>query len=853
MTRALRPRRRVASWVVQGEPCAGALCSHGMLMFILSTLARRARYTHVLRQFSLGTIILAWPLVAARAESLHRAITVHVATDLFGSVTDSASAQPVPNAQMSVTRAGTLVLNTTTDDFGRYRVHNLVPGTYSISVHALGFKARTRVVVVDGTAGSTRLDFRLESVALTLAAVEVTSSTPLAVNTRTGDQTFKQDDYHGSPTATTSQILQQTIAGAARAPTGEVHIRGQHAEYTYYIDGVPVPSGISGSLNELFDPEVVNQITFQTGGWDAEYGNKNAAVVNVSTKIPSGGFHLDASTYAGSFNSNGQSLSISTNAGRLGFFVSGARQVTDMRREAVAYDTLTFKPVNVHNHGEDIFTFGKASFSASNTDVFNLDMNYSRTRFQVPFNPAVTVVFDDRQQDVNSFVNFGWRHQFSVASTTEDAAGNTGAAGSTVGAGSASSAASEGGPSELFGGLFYRHGSLGYTPGVGDDAQFFFYPDTNTAYTLREDRTFNTTGLKFDFLNHPLRHLEFKAGVLAQRTSGQEAFQSTSQSGVDGPGSSSGLTGSDVGTYGQVAWSPIEKLELRTGLRFDAHTAPFAGTQHQVSPRVRLNYFPDAATTVYGYFGRLFVPTNVEELRTITNAGLGAVAAPTLPERDNFYELGLVHRFAVGGLVAKLSGYRKDSSPGIDDATIPGTAIVTSVNIDQIHVNGIDGVLEIRPSGPFSGYLNTSIIHAYGKAPITGGFLPSLPPSGFFDLDHDQRLSLVASGTYSASKLFISATTIYGSGLTNGQTTDGAPDASYGTGLFALNRAFKVDPSAIVNLSAGYTVVTAGAVLRPQVYIENVFDRGYLLKGAFFSGASVGRPRSVQIRLNAAL
>ena len=158
---------------------------------------------------------------------------------------------------------------------------------------------------------------------ISLAAVEVKASTPLAVNTRTGDQVFKQDDYHGAPTTTTSQILQQSIAGAARAPTGEVHIRGQHAEYTYYVDGVPVPSGISGSLNELFDPQVVNQITFQTGGWDAEYGNKNTAVVNVATKIPAGGFHADASAYGGSFDSNGQSLSLSTNVGRLGLFVFG--------------------------------------------------------------------------------------------------------------------------------------------------------------------------------------------------------------------------------------------------------------------------------------------------------------------------------------------------------------------------------------------------------------------------------------------------------------------------------------------------------------------------------------------------
>jgi len=39
-------------------------------------------------------------------------------------------------------------------------------------------------------------------------------------------------------------------------------------------------------------------------------------------------------------------------------------------------------------------------------------------------------------------------------------------------------------------------------------------------------------------------------------------------------------------------------------------------------------------------------------------------------------------------------------------------------------------------------------------------------------------------------------------------------------------------------------------VIRPQVYIENLFDSKYALKGPFFSGASLGRPRSVQLRVN---
>ena len=101
---------------------------------------------------------------------------------------------------------------------------------------------------------------------------------------------------------------------------------------------------------------------------------------------------------------------------------------------------------------------------------------------------------------------------------------------------------------------------------------------------------------------------------------------------------------------------------------------------------------------------------------------------------------------------------------------------------------------------------------------------------------------------YSSRGLYLSATGIYGSGLTNGNDT-----ASYNTGLLDFNKDAHVSPSFILNASAGYALALGGAVVRPQVYVENVFDKKYLLKGAFFSGASVGRPRTVQVRLNIGL
>ncbi|MGH7656157.1 MAG: TonB-dependent receptor [Gemmatimonadaceae bacterium] len=740
--------------------------------------------------------------------------------DLHGAVTDSASGNPIPSAQVSVTRDGRIIQNTLTNDFGQFVVHNLGAGSYAVSVHFIGFKPFSGTVTVAGA--DVRLNVRLEVATTHLQAVQVTAEAPVAVDTRTGDQVFTEQESHVAPTTTTSQIVQQSVAGAVRAPTGEVHIRGQHAEYTYYVDGIPVASGVSGSLNELFDPAIINRLDFQTGGWDAEYGEKNAAIINVATRIPTGAFHMNASAAGGSFGAYSQSLNMSGNSGKWGFFVSGSRAVTDMRLDPVSFDTVSFAPRNFHNHGEDDFGFAKIQYQPGNSDIVTLDMDWGRTYFQVPYDTTGGVGADDHQQDVNGFANFGWRHHFGGSATTSSAG------------------------SELFAGAFYRHGSLDYTPGDNDTPQFFFAPDTTTAYNLLEHRYFDTFGAKVDYSYKPSNEFEWKSGVLASQTSGHENFVTTSGTGTFGPASNSGLAGGDFSLYSEVNWSLSEHFELRTGARYDTHAAPFAGTVSQFSPRIRLNFYPDNANTFFVYFGRLFIPTNVEDLRNITSvADAGVATVPTVPERDAFYEAGYLHRFG-GGVVVKLDGYHKSSSPGIDDNTIPGSAIVTDVNLQYVSNTGVELVTEYHPDGPFSGYVNVALDHAYSYGAVYGGFFESSPPAGDFDLDHDQRLSIVASGTYSAGKFYATATEVYGSGLTNGAD----PGADYGTGLFSFNSAIKVAPNYITNVALGYTLNVGATTVRPELFIDNLFDSRYLLKGAFFSGASVGRPRSVSLRVN---
>jgi hypothetical protein len=720
-------------------------------------------------------------------------------SDIGGAVTDSANAQPLQGAEVEVVRDHALVAHTVTDAFGHFVIHEIPAGEYVLRAHLVGFRITAHPLTVGGN-GEVTANVALPGEPIGMAQVDVRAHAAVAVDTRTGNQAFQQNDFHGSPTITASQIIQQSIAGAVRAPTGEVHIRGQHAEYTYYIDGVPVPSGISGSLNELFDPAIVNRIEFQTGGWDAEYGNKNSAIVDVTTRIPAGGLKADLSGYGGSFTANGQNAILSDNSGKWGVVLSGTRQASDMRQEPVLFDTLTKSPVNFHNHGEDLFGFGKLQFLATTHDIVHLDMDWSRTRLAVPYDSTGDVTLDDHQEDLNSFLNLAWQRRIGDGAT-----------------------GGQGHGADLFTSLFVRHGRLTYTPGATDDPSFIFFPDP-TPYNLAENRDFNTYGTKVDYTARTSHAVQLKGGVLASVTSGREAFVTTAADQSHGPGSASNLNGHDVGVYAEIVLLPSERFEVRTGARFDSHSAPFAGTQRQLSPRVKLSLFPTSQTTLYAYYGRQFLPTNIEDLRSVTSAADSGVAtSPTLPERDDFYELGAIHRFA-GGVTIKLDGYLKTSLPGIDDNTVPGSAIVTSVNLEEVRVRGIESVIEVRPSGPLSGYVNLALNHGYGRGPITGGFFPT-------DVAH---------------RVYLSATGTYGSGLTNGADIT----APIGHGLFDFNKAIHVDPSFVLNASAGYSFKAGSRLVRPEFYVDNLLDRKYLLKGAFFSGASVGRPRAFQLRLN---
>ncbi len=451
-----------------------------------------------------------------------------------------------------------------------------------------------------------------------------------------------------------------------------------------------------------------------------------------------------------------------------------------------------------------------------------MNINYGRTNTQVPYDSVSTasdfLIAPDNQITTNQFQTLSYYRILSDEKNKE---------------------------SNLFVGAYAREGGLDYMPGLSDPPTFQFAGDTAHSYVLTQDRSFTTLGTRIKYDQRLMHEFMYAVGLNFSATSGNENFTSRDGAGNPGPSIMTDYNGSDFGIFAESEIHPWEWTKIEAGVRYDQHISPDAPLQDQVSPRIRWNILFDQTNTAYLYYGKIFMPNNIEGLQTlasnVTNTG-----EPTLPERDDLYEIAYTRSFDFG-LRSKIDFFYKYASPGVDDETVGSSAVKTPVNIAQVFTRGIE--LGLSYSDPSTPSPAISIHRSFTRMvtdSVTGGFLPIDTDGPSTDLDHDQRLSIVGSLNYQPRDWFANLTAIYGSGLTNGDPS-GAP---YETGLFDFNTATHTAPSTIFNVSAGYTFyLDGGASLSPSLYITNLLDHDHLIKGAYFSGASYEERRNVIFKL----
>jgi len=229
-------------------------------------------------------------------------------TGAIGGAVSDPGKNVVPGASVSVKNTGTNKEDSaTTDDQGRFKIVNLEPGTYNVTINAQGFSAYTqeRVIVEVGTTTSITADLSVGPVQG--GTVEITSEAPV-INTQ--EQNFAN-------TVNQTQINNLPINGArwsnfallnpGAVPDGNfglISFRG--------ISGLLNNNTIDGGDNNqaFFSEEkgrtrlsytvsqsAVREFQVNTSNYSAEYGRAAGGVTNAVTKSGTNQFHGSAEYY----------------------------------------------------------------------------------------------------------------------------------------------------------------------------------------------------------------------------------------------------------------------------------------------------------------------------------------------------------------------------------------------------------------------------------------------------------------------------------------------------------------------------------------------------------------------------
>jgi len=257
---------------------------------------------NVFKFFALSALLMCFALFAG---------SVFAQTSTTGSIEGSVSDQTgaaVPGVAVRVTSPNLISAQTaTTDASGRYKILNLPPGKYAVTVEAeKGFAKFEKNDVEVNLSRSTAVEIQLQP-AGAQASVTITDTAGAAVDvsgTTTGSN-VSSDQFSNFPTQRTVQGL-YTIAptvtrSGLRDATGrdrDPSVSGASGpENNYILDGVNTTDPAFGGSGANLPFEFVQEVEIKTGAYGPEYGKSTGGIFNVITKSGGNEFHGDIFGY----------------------------------------------------------------------------------------------------------------------------------------------------------------------------------------------------------------------------------------------------------------------------------------------------------------------------------------------------------------------------------------------------------------------------------------------------------------------------------------------------------------------------------------------------------------------------
>ncbi|WP_020200738.1 TonB-dependent receptor [Cupriavidus sp. WS] len=645
-----------------------------------------------------------------------------------------------------------------------------------------------------------------------------------ALSPETGSSVYRFDseDIDALPQGDNTPLNQVLLQapGVVQDSFGQLHVRGDHANLQYRINGVTIPEPISG-FGQMLDTRFADEIKLVTGALPAQYGFRTAGIVDIRTKGAATddegqprAFGGEIGTVIGSHADHEANGYIQGAKGPWSYFLSGSFSENNL-----GIENPTGGSNAIHDHTDQGKAFGMLSYLVNPDSRISFMFGSADNRFQIPNRPGLSPSFsidgvvppasdalNANQREKTDFQILSFQNKVSSALDYQVS-------------------------------LFHRTSRVDYNPDpIGDLAYNGVAADItrrNEAYGVQADGSY--------ILNpaHTLR-----AGLFLQRERfGVDNSSTVLPADADGNQTSgvplsivdnSSNTGTTLGFYLQDEWKATDKLTINYGARYD-HVNTVVSEQ-QLSPRLGLTYELTNATRLHAGYARYFTPpatekidtTSVDRFTGTTNALPSDANTAVRSERSDYFDLGISHQ-ATRNLTLGLDAYYRKVRHLQDEGQFGNALIFSSFNYDEGKIYGLEGTANYR-QGNFGAYANVSLSHAVAKGIETGQFNfeadeLAFIASNWVHLDHDQTVAGSFGTSYLWRGTLLTADALFGSGLRNGFANTG-----------------HLPPYLQVNVGAAHTFDTPVAgKFKVRLTVINLFNHSYELRDG--TGIGVGAPQ----------
>jgi hypothetical protein len=678
----------------------------------------------------------------------------------------------------------------------------------------------------------------------------------------------------GTNTTVEQILLQAPGVSQDSAASGLLHVRNDHANVQFRINGVMLPDGVTG-FGSIFDANFIGSIALVTGALPAEFGMRTVGLVDITTRADIfnnsgtvgvyGGSHGNITPYGeygGTFGSNCPTTTTAPGTHSLPsadcfagvqYYFTGRYLQTNVGIEnsTPAYNAI-------HDFSQQEKGFAYMSTFIDPTTRLSLIAGTSYSTFQIPNVPGQPVGLNGNPPVTSAFGITNFNSALLNENQTEF----------TQYAVLALQKSANGFDGQLS--YFTRYNELHYTPDpVGDLLINGIASDIlRTSYTngLQGDGSYKINSA------HTIR-----AGFTV---SGEQTFVGNSSLvepapagvAIDAPETITdnvSKLGWLAGIYAQDEWKITDKLTINSGLRFDQMWQYVDA--NQLSPRLSFTYKPFEYTAFHAGYARYFTPpvlveaapANIALFNGTTGASTSPGTDPVLPERSHYFDAGVDQKipFGCSNPAAKdcttldlgVDAYYKIATDLIDNGNFGQALVLSAFNYAQGIVEGVELSAKFH-SGNFQAYANLAVGQERGTDVVSNQYLfdntTPLADLGGLTLrqyvdthwiytDHTQIVTGSAGAIYQfCGRPAYAAETFGGDGLSwCGTKLSG--DMIYGSGLRSGDANISTVPPYTrfnVGVAREFLLPDDPKPMTVRFDVVNLFDSVYLIR----SGTGIG-------------